>query len=387
MLQAPAPYRARRHVGRRRRGQSGTHARMPRPRSAGRARGADVDAAAPPLPGYARPRLGSAPAARPPLAPVPLAPSTTLALPQQPPPSTIAWIAAHRLCFLRSPGNASPRTPPQARLSSAGRSRPGSAGRCCPLPTALVAAAAPAPAAAPAAPPQPSGRCVAWCEDQLIVDDESGGGVVAPMGEDMSLPQCESLTSRSNEALANTEEYLDPIGVGDEVFSRYKSSFRWFPAVVERTWKEGLYKIRWADGDMEDRMKSRKDLQPKLDAERDHGDYAVGSYVLAQFRHGPWIAARVEKVQADGTFLLAWADRDPRDRVKHRSEMCQWRGPAPKMAKPPAVKVPVTPILKNPYKRLLRDAHRRADMAMDNLDAMGWYTPLYFIAGCEAWGG
>lgn len=42
-------------------------------------------------------------------------------------------------------------------------------------------------------------------------------------------------------------------------------------------------------------MKSRKDLQPKLDAERDHGDYAVGSYVLAQFRHGPWIAARVEK--------------------------------------------------------------------------------------------
>lgn len=295
---------------------------------------------------------------------------------------------------------ASPDDPYPARFRPKGPpQRPASAGQRPQLraPVAAAAAAAPGAAAAAQAPeppvvprlPSPWARPPARAGTEPVPPAEPEQ---APPGENFfwedDLAFEDDYTALSLTPKLISEDAVPELWrlcrVGDEVLCRYKRTIRWFPATVVRVWNDGSVKIAWQDDEVQDTLKEQEDLQLRVREEeleeKQMQPYRVGDRLLAVYKGGPWIPATIRKVNDDGSFLVSWADRDKRDRVKRRFEMNRWRGPEQPRTGKLATRSPAC-------ERLFHDARRRAGEKGKRLEEMGFYAPLLFNSGCEAWGG
>jgi hypothetical protein len=76
--------------------------------------------------------------------------------------------------------------------------------------------------------------------------------------------------------------------------------------VIVREWSDGTFQIAWTDKDPFDTKKSPGELQ-HLHSERRH-EYEDGDLVLARYRGAGWHPACIERLKCPGAWCIEWQD-------------------------------------------------------------------------------
>jgi len=127
--------------------------------------------------------------------------------------------------------------------------------------------------------------------------------------------------------------------VGDRVLARFKTTKRWYSAVILEVNAYHTFRIKWDDGHSKDVDKYRTEMLTVPDPNEKPRVFRRFDKVLARYRdvpellreaythgHGPWYHATVRKVLSDGRCRISWCDGDRKYRVKRPDELLLWQG-------------------------------------------------------------
>ena len=104
----------------------------------------------------------------------------------------------------------------------------------------------------------------------------------------------EDAVNKKNIVEVNTKPY--EFRVGDSVDGQYKNG-RWYPAVIEERRPDGAFVLKWEDGDTADRVKSARELRPKIWDRIGHHDFLLLS--VQKFNHDDEEGAHSGGVRSD----------------------------------------------------------------------------------------
>jgi len=128
-------------------------------------------------------------------------------------------------------------------------------------------------------------------------------------------------------AAANAEDIADDesvkLTVGDKVTCEYfgrsdSAHATWYGAKIQEVNPDGTYMVAWNDGDNADRAKTRRQIRLELKV----GDGVKCEYLgRSGIAHSSWYAAKILEVNSNNTYTVVWNDGDVVDRVKSRRQI------------------------------------------------------------------